>query len=180
MATGWDHASSASLRAVTAVNVEQAPKTQVAGADPPPERGRPPLGNPRTIGVARSRRGKDDGTRQGERQRNTGDPPRWPVWTANRQPARDRVGPGRKSDRPIVPSRRGNARGGKGPDFQTGVAEWTSGRLAMSLTPPEKVGKLRAALRTKAKESPSYRFYALYDKLYRADVLAHAYERCRS
>ena len=49
----------------------------------------------------------------------------------------------------------------------------------MSLTPPATVGKLQAALHTKAKESPKYRFYALYDKLYRPDVLAYAYERCR-
>ena len=34
-------------------------------------------------------------------------------------------------------------------------------------------------LRAKAKESPSYRFYALYDKVYRADVWLWAYERCR-
>src|SRR5271166_134794 len=33
--------SSASQRALTGVNVEQAPKTLVAEADPPPERGRP-------------------------------------------------------------------------------------------------------------------------------------------
>ena len=37
----------------------------------------------------------------------------------------------------------------------------------MGLTPPPKVEKLQAALHTKAKEAPSYRFYALYDKLYR-------------
>ena len=49
----------------------------------------------------------------------------------------------------------------------------------MSLTPPKKVGKLQAALHAKAKRSPDYRFYALYDKLYRADVLAEAYRRCR-
>ena len=48
----------------------------------------------------------------------------------------------------------------------------------MSLTPPFKVGKLQTVLREKAKASPGYRFYALYDKLYRADVLAFAYERC--
>jgi group II intron reverse transcriptase/maturase len=49
----------------------------------------------------------------------------------------------------------------------------------MSLVPPEKVQKLQAALHAKAKEASSYRFHALYDKLYRWDVLVHAYERCR-
>ena len=49
----------------------------------------------------------------------------------------------------------------------------------MSLTPPLKVGKLQTALHTKAKNSPDYRFYALYDKVYRRDVLAFAYVRCR-
>jgi retron-type reverse transcriptase len=39
---------------------------------------------------------------------------------------------------------------------------------------------LQAALHTKAKNAPDYRFYALYDKLYRADVLGHAYDRCRA
>ena len=46
-------------------------------------------------------------------------------------------------------------------------------------TNSEKVQQLQAALRTKAKESPQFRFYALYDKVYRADVLAVAYEQCR-
>lgn len=50
----------------------------------------------------------------------------------------------------------------------------------MSLAPPQAVGKLQAALHAKAKGSPGYRFYALYDKLYRKDILAHAYERCRA
>jgi group II intron reverse transcriptase/maturase len=35
-------------------------------------------------------------------------------------------------------------------------------------------------LRAKAKRSPSYRFYALYDKIYRADVLWYAYRLCRN
>jgi group II intron reverse transcriptase/maturase len=39
---------------------------------------------------------------------------------------------------------------------------------------------LQTALHTKAKGSPDYRFYALYDKLYRDDVLEHAYDRCRA
>ena len=50
----------------------------------------------------------------------------------------------------------------------------------MSLIPPVKVGKLQTALHTKAKNSPDYRFYALYDKVYRGDVLAHAYQCCRA
>jgi RNA-directed DNA polymerase len=50
----------------------------------------------------------------------------------------------------------------------------------MSLEPPAKVGKLQTALHAKAKAAPSYRFYLLYDKVYRNDVLAHAYERCRT
>ena len=31
----------------------------------------------------------------------------------------------------------------------------------MSLAPPPKVGKLQAALHSKAKDAPDYRFYAL-------------------
>ena len=47
-------------------------------------------------------------------------------------------------------------------------------------TPNEKVAKLQTALHTKAKAEPGYRFYALYDKMHRLDVLSHAYERCRA
>jgi hypothetical protein len=36
------------------------------------------------------------------------------------------------------------------------------------------------ALHAKAKESPDLRFYALYDKVYRKDVLVNAYQRCKS
>jgi group II intron reverse transcriptase/maturase len=39
---------------------------------------------------------------------------------------------------------------------------------------------LQKALHDKAKGAPSYRFYALYDKVYRKDVLAHAYQCCRA
>jgi RNA-directed DNA polymerase len=49
----------------------------------------------------------------------------------------------------------------------------------MSLQTLLKVQKLQAALHAKAKGSPGYRFYALYDKVHRADVLAEAYEQCR-
>ena len=48
----------------------------------------------------------------------------------------------------------------------------------MSLVPPTKVGKLQETLHVKAKRSPDYRFYMLYDKLYRSDVLWFAYRCC--
>jgi RNA-directed DNA polymerase len=50
----------------------------------------------------------------------------------------------------------------------------------MSLEPPETVRKLQMALHAKAKAAPMYRFYLLYDKLYREDILTYAYQVCRA
>lgn len=49
-----------------------------------------------------------------------------------------------------------------------------------NLTTPISVQKLQKALQAKAKESPEFRFYALYDKMYRADVLQYAYASCKA
>ncbi len=49
----------------------------------------------------------------------------------------------------------------------------------MSLRTPETVQKLQEALHAKAKESPDFCFYSLYDKVYHKDVLEFAYRRCR-
>jgi RNA-directed DNA polymerase len=50
----------------------------------------------------------------------------------------------------------------------------------MSPVTPARVQKLQTALHAKAKESPNFRFYAVYDKVYRKDVLAFAYACCRA
>ena len=50
----------------------------------------------------------------------------------------------------------------------------------MILEPPGSVQKLQMALQAKAEAAPTYRFYLLYDKLYRNDVLAFAYRCCKA
>ena len=50
----------------------------------------------------------------------------------------------------------------------------------MSLATPVPVEKLRKALHVKAKEEVGFRFYLLYDKVYRRDVLSHAYALSRA
>jgi RNA-directed DNA polymerase len=50
----------------------------------------------------------------------------------------------------------------------------------VSLLTPESVRKLQRALYAKAKANPAYRFYALYDKIYRKDVLLWAWSCCRA
>ena len=49
-----------------------------------------------------------------------------------------------------------------------------------NLTTPKSVQKLQKALHAKAKAEAGYRFYALYDKISREDILAHSYAQCRS
>src|ERR1035438_6393034 len=71
------------------------------------------------------------------------------------------------TERLVIPLKPGNAGGGK---------ERRLGNLAT----PASVQKLQMALHAKAKTEAGYRFYALYDKIYREDILAYAYAQCRS
>jgi RNA-directed DNA polymerase len=50
----------------------------------------------------------------------------------------------------------------------------------MSLTTPESIRSLQRKLYRKAKAEPAFRFYLLYDKIYREDFLRHAYALARA
>ena len=50
----------------------------------------------------------------------------------------------------------------------------------MSLVTPSKIRELQRKLYTKAKQEPSYRFYSLYDKVCREDIVAHAYQLAKA
>jgi RNA-directed DNA polymerase len=69
---------------------------------------------------------------------------------------------------------------GRSPD-RIGAEQVTRAReIGASLTTPSMVQTLQKTLHAKAKAEPSYRFYSLWDKVCRADVLREAWRRCRA
>src|SRR5882757_5195103 len=133
--------------------------------------------------------------------RNRRDPSAWPSSGEDQgyKPMVKALGGQRESDGVVVPliGVQHNAPGGKGPDFdhagEVGKCEgmigsdWSNhpGRPALAVADeplvasPVKVRQLQRTLWAAAKQSSGRRFHALYDRIYRGDVLVEGWERVR-
>ena len=85
------------------------------------------------------------------------------------------------ADGGVVVMKPGNAGRAKAPCSDANVPSRKSPGIGASLsTPLDSVRTLQSALRAKAKSEAAYRFYRLWDKVCREDVLNEAYRRCRA
>ena len=79
--------------------------------------------------------------------------------------------------RPLMP---GNAGGGKDPDFWCAFEEGEDAVIGDEPCNTRKIRTLQRKLYCKAKAEPAFRFYLLYDKICREDIVRHAYALTRT
>lgn len=84
------------------------------------------------------------------------------------------------AERLVVPMKPGNAGEGKGPQFKTNAGRGEGPGIGQPINAEDCSEAADGVCQAKAKAEAGYRFYALYDKISRDDILAHAYAQCRS
>lgn len=114
---------------------------------------------------------------------NTGDPT-LQACQAKTDAIRERPkggGAGRESEGFVVPLKAVKAAGGKGPCFDESEGRGKrEGMIGRSNNPIDKVRELQRKIWMCAKRSKTRRFHALYDRIYRGDVLWEAWDRVRA
>ena len=123
-------------------------------------------------------RGSGDGMCVKETRRNTGNPSsqvKQPQTGTLRGAGRAKMGGGQAHSSEEA----ANSRRAKGPEFKRSDQRTDRQGIGRGLSTPDSVWEFQQSLHAKAKEHPDFRFYSLYDKLYRRDILSHAWYICR-
>jgi RNA-directed DNA polymerase len=115
---------------------------------------------------------------------NTGDPPacgRRSEGVLDKEVNRNGHVRRRESEAPVVALKAEETGWSEGARLSSGFRGKDGSRgIAVTLETPGKIREFQRKLYRKAKQEKEYRFYALYDKVYRRDILKHAWERVKA